>query len=74
VPITLYADDATIILPDSTEVSGAPAIQSLRTEIFARGAPFPTVGRRVIGDSAVALETKTGLAGAASAASPTSTP
>ena len=60
--IALYAEDATIILPDGTEVMGAPAIRTLQEGIFARGAPFPTPGHRVVGDGAVAVEIRVELA------------
>jgi hypothetical protein len=59
--IGLYADDATITLPDGSEVAGAPAIRTFQEGVFARGAPFPTPGRRVISGDNVAVEIRAEL-------------
>ncbi len=60
--IALYADDATIGLPNGNEVVGAAAIRTLQEGIFAGAAPFPTPGNRVVGDSAAAVEIRVKLA------------
>src|SRR5262249_49877975 len=52
----LYAADATFILPDGREFTGVAAIRQMHQGVFAAGAPVPTPGPRVTGESGVAVE------------------
>lgn len=59
--VALYADDAVITLPNGAQVAGAKAIRVFQSDVFARGAPYPTPGPRVVGASEVAVEIKAKL-------------
>ncbi|TCM16587.1 hypothetical protein EDF56_107166 [Novosphingobium sp. PhB165] len=59
--IALYADDATITLPNGKVIEGADAIRAFQTDVFNRGAPYPTPGSRVVGAQEVSVEIKAKL-------------
>jgi hypothetical protein len=59
--IALYADDAVITLPNGTRVVGADAIRTFQTDVYERGAPYPTPGPCVVGASEIAVEIKAKL-------------
>ena len=54
--ISLFAEDAIIILPDGREVSGAPAIREMELAVFAASPPTPTPVAIVAGEDSVAVE------------------
>ena len=54
--MALFAADAVVILPDGTEVAGAPAIRAMEERVFATGAPLPEPQGVVVGERAVAVE------------------
>jgi hypothetical protein len=54
--IALYAADATFSLPDGREFTGVAAIRQMHQGVFAAGAPMPTPGPRVAGESGIAVE------------------
>ena len=54
--VNLYAEDAVITLPNGSQVAGSSAIRAFQTNVFARGAPYPTPGPRVAGGNAIAVE------------------
>lgn len=60
--VALYADDATITLPSGAQVVGVEAIRAFQTDVYARGAPFPTPGPRIVGASEIAVEIKAKIA------------
>lgn len=59
--IALFAEDATFVLPDGRELSGAPAIREMELGVFASGAPTPIPGLMIVGVDAVAVEVKVRL-------------
>src|SRR5688572_18728553 len=59
--VALYADDAQITLPNGMQVVGAEAIRAFQTDVYARGAPYPTPGPRITGPSEIAVEIKAKL-------------
>ncbi|MPS68147.1 MAG: hypothetical protein E2586_06600 [Novosphingobium sp.] len=59
--LALYADDATVTLPNGSLIEGTVAIRAFQTDVFNRGAPIPTPGSRVIGPQAAAVEIKARL-------------
>jgi ketosteroid isomerase-like protein len=54
--IELFAEDATMNLPDGRELSGAPAIREFELRVFAASPPVPTPVAVVAGENAVAVE------------------
>jgi ketosteroid isomerase-like protein len=54
--VALYADDAVITLPNGQQVAGSEAIRAFQTDVYARGAPYPTPGPRVVGAGEIAVE------------------
>jgi ketosteroid isomerase-like protein len=63
--ISLFAQDAVMILPDGREFSGARAIREMELGVFAAGAPMPTPVAVVAGDKSVAVEVEVHLSGGA---------
>jgi len=59
--IALYAEDASVVLPDGREFEGVAAIRTMQQGIFDTTAPIPTAGPRVVGESAVAVEVQSRL-------------
>ncbi len=59
--VALYADDAVLTLPNGTQVVGVDAIRAFQTEVYARAAPYPTPGPRVVGTKDIAVEIKAAL-------------
>ena len=59
--VALYADDAVVTLPNGGQVVGAEAIRAFQTDVYARGAPYPTPGPRVVGANEIAVEIKAKL-------------
>ena len=54
--ITLYADDATFVLPNGKESKGVAAIREMHQSVFNAGAPMPVPQATIVGDAAVAVE------------------
>jgi ketosteroid isomerase-like protein len=55
--ISLFADDAIMILPDGREVAGTAAIREMELSVFQSSSPpFPTPVSIVTGDDSVAAE------------------
>jgi uncharacterized protein (TIGR02246 family) len=54
--ITLYADDATFVLPNGKESKGVAAIRKTHQSVFDLGAPMPVPQAMIVGDAAVAVE------------------
>jgi ketosteroid isomerase-like protein len=54
--ISLFADDAIMILPDGRQVSGAPAIREMELGVFASSPPSPKPVAIVAGEHSVAVE------------------
>jgi uncharacterized protein (TIGR02246 family) len=61
--MALFAEDAVMILPDGTEVVGAPAIREAEQKVFASGAPVPQPTFVTAGENAVAVEIDVHLPG-----------
>lgn len=62
--ISLFADDAIMILPDGREVSGIAAIREIELSVFQSSSPpFPTPVSVVAGDDSVAVEVDVRLPG-----------
>jgi uncharacterized protein (TIGR02246 family) len=60
--MSLYADDATFILPDGREFVGTAAIRAMHLGVFTAGAPVPTPGLRILAGAAAAVEIETRIA------------
>lgn len=58
---TLYADDATFVLPTGNHFSGVSSIREMHLAVFQTGAPCPTPLAVVLGDTAAAVEIETRL-------------
>jgi uncharacterized protein (TIGR02246 family) len=54
--IALFAEDATFIRPDGTEVSGRTAIREMELGVFTAGAPTPSRVASVESGNAIAVE------------------
>ena len=54
--ISLFAEDAIMILPDGRELLGAPAIREMELAVFAASPPMPTPIAIVAGENSVAVE------------------
>lgn len=52
----LFADDATLTLPDGRIVSGSAAIREMETEVFKSGAPMPNPVAIIASDDSVAVQ------------------
>lgn len=52
----LYADDATLILPNGKESKGVAAIRETHQGVFNAAAPTPAPQAMIVGDGAVAVE------------------
>ena len=59
--VALYADDAVITLPTGAQVVGIEAIRAFQTDVYARAAPYPTPGARIVGAHEIAVEIKAKL-------------
>lgn len=59
--VALYADDGEITLPNGVQVAGKEAIRAFQSDVYARGAPYPTPGRLITGASEIAVEIKAKL-------------
>ncbi|MDG2003401.1 MAG: SgcJ/EcaC family oxidoreductase [Novosphingobium sp.] len=53
---SLYAQDATFILPDGREFNGVEAISAMHQGVFSASAPVPTAGAMILADNAAAIE------------------
>lgn len=53
---SLFADDATAVLPDGREVSGLASIRGMYQHIFSVGAPTPTPLATIAGPEGAATE------------------
>ena len=60
--LTLFAADASIILPDAREIAGLDAIRSWFSSLFGTQAPSPTAVALIAGERGVAAEIETQLA------------
>lgn len=54
--VALYAEDADVVLPDGRTFAGVEAIRRMYEGIFARTAPVPTPGPKVVGEKVAAVE------------------
>jgi uncharacterized protein (TIGR02246 family) len=54
--ISLYADDATFVLPNGKESKGVAAIRQTHQSVFDAGAPMPMPLVMIVGDAAIAVE------------------
>lgn len=52
----LFAEDATMALPDGREFTGKPAIRAMQLGVFAHGKPKPTPVTILAGDGGLAVE------------------
>jgi len=53
---SLYADDATFILPDGRQFDGIEAISTMHQGVFAASSPVPTPGAMIVAERAAAVE------------------
>jgi uncharacterized protein (TIGR02246 family) len=53
---SLYAQEATFILPDGREFNGVGAISGMHQGIFAASSPVPTPGAKIVSERAAAIE------------------
>lgn len=54
--MALYADDATLVLPNGKESKGVAAIRATHESVFDASAPKPVPQEVILGDAAVAIE------------------
>ena len=54
--IGLYADDATLVLPNGKESKGVAAIEQTHQGVFNAAAPTPFPQAMIVGDAAIAVE------------------
>jgi ketosteroid isomerase-like protein len=54
--LALFAEDATYVLPDGRRFCGLAAIREFQLGVFTAGAPFPTAGAKVVGETSIAVE------------------
>ena len=54
--MTLYADDATFVLPNGRESKGVAAIRAMHQSVFNASAPQPVPQAMILGNDAVAVE------------------
>jgi ketosteroid isomerase-like protein len=54
--MALYADDATLILPNGKESKGVAAIHATHQGVFNAAAPTPLPQAMIVGDAAIAVE------------------
>lgn len=54
--MALFAEDATLMLPDGRAIVGAAAIRKMETAVFAAGSPMPTPTTMVASVDAIAVQ------------------
>lgn len=54
--MALYADDATLVLPNGKESKGAAAIRETHQGVFNAASPTPLPQAMIVGDTAIAVE------------------
>ncbi len=54
--MTLFAEDAVFVTPDSREFAGAAAIRALYTQLFAANLPPPSIAAAVASANEAAIE------------------
>ncbi len=54
--IALYADDATLVLPNGKESKGVAAIRETHQSVFNAATPTPFPQAMIVGDTAIAVE------------------